>query len=70
MLLSEADFILNLSGLKLVEETVASVARHIDPSLSMRTIDGDSERLMRLSPRFLDGLEALCADVMKLQGGS
>jgi ABC-type Fe3+-hydroxamate transport system substrate-binding protein len=70
MLLSGADFILNLSGLKLVEETVASIARYVDPSLSMRTIDGDSERLMRLSPRFLDGLEALCADVMKLQGGS
>ena len=68
MLLSRADFILNLSGLKLVEETVASIARYVDPSLSMRTIDGDSERLMRLSPRFLDGLEALCADVMKLQG--
>ena len=35
----------------------------------MRTIEGDSELLMRLGPRFLDGLEALCAQIMTFEDG-
>ena len=69
MLLSGADSILDLTGTKLIDDMKTNSIRHVDRSSSMRTIEGDSELLMRLGPRFLDGLEALCTHVMKFEGG-
>jgi len=69
MLLSGADSILDLTGAKLIDDMKPNSIRHVDRSSSMRTIEGDSELLMRLGPRFLDGLEALCAHVIKFEDG-
>jgi hypothetical protein len=69
MLLSGADSILDLTGAKLIDDMKTNSIRHVDRSSFMRTIEGDSELLMRLGPRFLDALEALCADVIKFEDG-
>jgi hypothetical protein len=69
MLLSGADSILDLTGAKLIDDMKPNSIRHVDRSSFMRTIEGDSELLMRLGPRFLDGLEALCAQIMTFENG-
>ncbi len=63
MLLSGADTILDLTGVDLVNDSKAISLFHFYRSLSMKTIEADSQLLMRLSPRFVDGLDELCARI-------
>lgn len=66
MLLSGADAILDLTVNDLIEDAEPSSLRHFHRFLSLRIIEADSELLMRLSPRFVDGLELLCSKITGL----
>lgn len=64
MLLSEADLILNLTGLELTDDLEASSKGWFHRSIALKSIESDPDLLMRLSPRFLDGLEILCTKIV------